>query len=216
VDRCAWADLGLVAYAEALAIQKDAVRRRLSGEIPDTLFLLEHPPVITMGRLAKRRHVVSPRPGVDVVETDRGGDVTFHGPGQLVGYAIVDLVRWGRDVKRYLEALEATMIRAVAAFGIRARRVEGRTGAWVEDRKIAAIGVRVERWTTSHGFALNVSADLGGFDQIVPCGLEGAGVTSVERETGKAADPAAARKAVVEAFGAVFGREMSYGAEARR
>jgi lipoate-protein ligase B len=213
---CAWTELGLVPYAEALAIQKDAVRRRAAAEIPDTLFLLEHPPVITMGKVAKKEHVLAPRPGVEVVETDRGGDVTYHGPGQLVGYPIVDLVALGRDVKRYLELLEETLIRAAAAFGLKADRVPGRTGVWIGDRKLAAIGVRVERWTTSHGFALNVSTDLDAFAQIVPCGLAGLGVTSVERETGRAARPGEARDAVVAAFGAVFGREMIHGAEARR
>ena len=213
---CAWAELGLVPYAEGLAIQKDAVRRRRDGEIPDTLFLLEHPPVITLGKVAKREHVVAPRPGVEVVETDRGGDVTYHGPGQLVGYPIVDLVELGRDVKKYLEKLEETLIRATASLGIRAERSEGRTGVWTAGGKIAAIGVRVERWIASHGFALNVSTDLDAFGQIVPCGLRGAGVTSVERETGRAARPGEVRDAVVAAFGAVFGREMIHGAEARR
>jgi lipoate-protein ligase B len=207
-DECLWRFEGTVRYAEGRVLQKDLVRRRLAGEIPDTLVLLEHPHVITLGKVARREHLLSVHPEVEVVETDRGGDITYHGPGQVVGYPILDLAGHRKDVKWYLDRLEEVMIRTVARWGIRAGRRAGATGAWVGDAKIGAIGVRVERWVTSHGFALNASTDLRYFDLIVPCGLKGLGVTSIAREIGKAVDPVAVRGAVVEEFGAVFGRAM--------
>lgn len=160
--------------------------------------------------MARREHLLSVRPGVEVVETDRGGDVTYHGPGQVVGYPILDLSALRRDVKWYLERLEEVMIRAVARWGIAAERRPGLTGAWVGDRKIGAIGVRVERWVTSHGFALNVCTDLSYFDQIIPCGLAGRGVTSIARETGRAVAPGEVLPALVEEFGRTFGRRMEH------
>jgi lipoyl(octanoyl) transferase len=205
---CAWRDLGRKAYAEALVIQKDAVRRRIAGEIPDTLLLVEHPPTITLGRSAKEEHLLAPGPGVEVLRSDRGGDVTYHGPGQAVGYPIVDLNALRKDVKWYLERIEELMIRVVARWGIAAGRAPGMTGVWVGDRKIGAIGVRLERWVSSHGFALNADVDLDGFAQIVPCGLHGKGVTSIARETGREVDPASLRATLVEVFGDVFGRSM--------
>lgn len=211
---CVWRDLGPTPYAAALALQKETVRRRIAGEVADTLLFVEHPPVITMGKLARREHLLEVRPGTEVVETDRGGDVTWHGPGQLVGYPIVDLQGLRRDVKWYLERLEDVLTSAVAHFGIEARRSEGRTGAWAPGGKIGAIGVRVERWVTSHGFALNVAADLSAFGQIIPCGLPDRRVTSIERETGRRVPLDEARGAVVEAFGRVFGRDMVHEAQA--
>jgi lipoate-protein ligase B len=205
---CHWRFEGTVSYAEGRALQKRLVQRRLAGEIPDTLVLLEHPHVITLGKVARREHLLSVLPEVEVVETDRGGDITYHGPGQVVGYPILDLAGHRKDVKWYLERLEEVMIRTVARWGIRAGRRPGATGAWVGDSKIGAIGVRVERWVTSHGFALNASTDLRYFDLIVPCGLKGLGVTSIARETGKSVDPVEVRGAVVGEFGAVFGRDM--------
>jgi lipoyl(octanoyl) transferase len=182
----------------------------VAGEVPDTLLLLEHPHVVTLGKTARREHLLSIRPGVEVVQTDRGGDVTYHGPGQIVGYPIMDLSRWRRDVKEYLERLEEVLIRTVARWGIAAGRREGMTGAWVGDRKIAAIGVRVERWVTSHGFALNVSTDLSYFEQIIPCGLVGGGVTSIAREAGRPVVPGEVLPALVEEFGLAFGRRMEH------
>ena len=205
---CRWRYVGRLPYAEALALQKETVRRRVAREIPDTLILVEHPPVITLGKMAKREHLVGSRPDVEVVETKRGGDVTFHGPGQIVGYPIIDLTALHQDLKKYLTGLEEVMIRAVARYGIRAGRQEGMTGAWVEDRKIGAIGVRVEKWVTSHGFALNANTDLSGFDLIIPCGLRGKGVTSIARETGREVDLDELRPAVAEIFGEVLGRRM--------
>ncbi len=212
---CRWRFLGTVGYTDALAIQKDLVRRRIGGEIPDTLLLLEHPHVVTLGKVARPEHLLARRPEVEVVRTDRGGDVTYHGPGQVVGYPILDLSALRRDVKWYLERLEEVMIRAVGRFGIRAGRVPGMTGAWAGEGKIGAIGVRVERWVTSHGFALNVGTDLSYFDLIIPCGLRDRGVTSIAEQTGRAVDLGEARRAVVEAFGEVFGRIMEHDDEGR-
>lgn len=208
MPECRWRSLGTLRYAEALAVQKDAVRRRIAGEIPDTLLFVEHPPVITLGKTAKREHLVASRPDVEVVETDRGGDVTYHGPGQVVGYPIVDLASLRRDVKWYLERLEDVLIRTCARYGVGAGRAEGMTGAWVGDAKIAAIGVRVERWVTSHGFALNANTDLSFFDLIIPCGLRGKGVTSLAAEVGRPVDLGELRRALAEVFGEVFERAM--------
>ncbi len=205
---CRWRYAGRLPYAEALALQKETVRRRVAKEIPDTLILVEHPPVITMGKMAKQEHIVGRRDDVEVVTTSRGGDVTYHGPGQIVGYPIVDLTAINLDLKKYLEGLEEVMIRSVAPYGIQAGRTPGMTGAWVGDRKIGAIGVRVEKWVTSHGFALNATTDLGGFDLIIPCGLQGKGVTSIARETGRDVDLDELRRSVAANFGQVFGRRM--------
>jgi lipoate-protein ligase B len=205
---CRWRYAGRLPYGEALALQKETVRRRVAKEIPDTLILVEHPPVITLGKMAKREHLIGSRPDVEVVETPRGGDVTYHGPGQIVGYPIVDLNTSKIDLKKYLHRLEEVMIRAVARYGITAGRQEGMTGAWVGDLKIGAIGVRVEKWVTSHGFALNANNDLGGFDLIIPCGLKGKGVTSIAREIGHEVDLDELRRSVAEIFGEVVGRRM--------
>ncbi|HZE98717.1 MAG TPA: lipoyl(octanoyl) transferase LipB [Planctomycetota bacterium] len=205
---CRWWDAGRLSYADGLALQKETVRRRVAKEIPDTLILLEHPPVITMGKMSKEEHIVGRRDDVEIVKTPRGGDVTYHGPGQVVGYAMLDLTAGKIDLKKYLEGLEEVMIRAVAAHGIQAGRLKGMTGAWVGDRKIGAIGVRVEKWVTSHGFALNATTDLSGFDLIIPCGLHGKGVTSIARETGRDVDLDGLRRSVAAIFGKVFGRRM--------
>ena len=207
---CRWRFAGTVRYAEALSMQKDIVRRRIAGEIPDTLLFVEHPHVITLGRMAKQAHLLARRPDVEVVESDRGGDITYHGPGQVVGYPIVDLNGLKRDVKWYLERLEDVMIRTCARYGVVAARQAGMTGAWVGERKIGAIGVRVEKWVASHGFALNATTDLSYFDLIIPCGLEGKGVTSLALETGRAVDLGRLRGELAEDFGEVLGRRMSH------
>jgi len=209
----AWRYAGRLPYGEALALQKETVRRRVAKEIPDTLLLVEHPPVITLGKMSKREHILASRPDVEVVETPRGGDVTFHGPGQVIGYPILDLTALKQDLKAYLGRLEEVMIRAAARYGVAAGREPGMTGAWVGDRKIGAIGVRVEKWVTSHGFALNANTDLSGFDLIIPCGLKGKGVTSIARETGREVDLDELRRSVVEIFGDVFGRRMIHEGE---
>ncbi len=216
MPECRWRDLGTLPYAEALAVQKDHVRRRIAREIPDTLLFVEHPHVVTLGKTARREHLLAGRPEVEVVETDRGGDVTYHGPGQVVGYPILDLSELRRDVKWYLERLEDVLTRTCARYGVAAGRAEGMTGAWVGGAKIAAIGVRVEKWVASHGFALNANTDLSYFDLIIPCGLRGRAVTSLAKETGRAVDLDPLRRALAEDLGEVFGRTMVHEAEARR
>ena len=178
--------LGRVRYADGLALQERLVRERQAGTIPDTLLLLEHEPVFTLGRNARSENVLFPEEelrarGFDVFEAGRGGDVTYHGPGQVVGYPILDLSPDRRDVHRYVRDLETVMIRTCGDYGIEAARVDGRTGCWVGPEKIGAIGVRIARWVTSHGFALNVANDLTPFQLIVPCGIRDRGVTSLSR-----------------------------------
>jgi lipoate-protein ligase B len=197
-------------YDEAWALQRRLVGERVRGEIPDTLILLEHPPVITLGRSGTHDHLLGSEAeleerGVAFVETDRGGDITFHGPGQIVGYAIVDLDARGRDLHRYLRDLETVLIRALAEFRIRAGRAQGLTGVWVGDTKVAAIGIRVSRWVTHHGFALNVDTDLSYFDLIVPCGIADRRVTSMESLLGHPIDRERVEEALGRAFAEVFG-----------
>jgi len=210
---CLWTDLGRMWYAAALDLQRKMVVERQQGGIPDTLLLLEHPHVITLGRNGRPENLLAGeehlrRAGVGFYPTDRGGDITYHGPGQLVGYPILDLRQWKRDVVAYLRALEQVLIDALAEFAIAAGRAEGMTGVWVEGAKIAALGVHLSRWVTSHGFALNVSTDLSYFQYIVPCGLAGKPVTSIERLLGRAPARDQVIAAVVRQFGRVFGREM--------
>jgi len=212
---CRWRRAGLVPYERALGLQKDLVRRRRAGEIPDTLVLLEHPPVFTLGKMAKIEHLLSTDGRVPVVQTDRGGDVTFHGPGQLVGYPILDLGELRRDVKWYLERLEEVLVGSVGRYGVVAAPKPGLTGAWVGEAKIGAIGVRTERWVTSHGFALNANVELSYFDLIIPCGLVGKRVTSLAKELGRKVDLGELGDAVVEVFGEVFGRDMVHDPEGR-
>jgi lipoyl(octanoyl) transferase len=168
--------LGRMSYGDAFAVQRDLVEKRKRGEIPDQLLFVEHPHVITMGRNGCASNLLASeemlrRAGVEFQETDRGGDVTYHGPGQIVGYPIFDLREWKRDVLAYVRALEQVIIDAIAAFGIAGERVAGATGVWTGGAKIAAIGVHISRWVTSHGFALNVNTDLEYFRYIIPCGL---------------------------------------------
>ena len=205
--------LGLIPYGGALELQQRLVAQRRAGDIPDTLLLLEHPHVITLGTSSHREHVLVDDDearllGIDVVDTGRGGDVTYHGPGQLVGYPILDLKPDRCDLHRYVRDLEEVLIRALATFDIAAGRKEGLTGAWVDDEKIAAIGVRVSSgWITSHGFALNVSTDLSFFGSIVPCGITRFGVTSMTRLLDRAIDMNDVCDAVEHEFGEVFEAE---------
>jgi lipoyl(octanoyl) transferase len=212
---CELVNLGRMGYASALQLQHDLVERRKRGEIPDQLLIVEHPHVITMGRNGHAENLLaSPeileRSGIELHYTDRGGDVTYHGPGQLVGYPIVDLREWKRDVVAYLRALEQVLIEALAVFGIKGVRQPGATGVWVNGAKVAAIGVHISRWVTSHGFALNLDTDLDYFKYIVPCGLTQP-VTSM-RALGFTMGRAAGREAVVTeiagAFARVFGRAI--------
>lgn len=183
--------MGLVPYGPMLTLQESRQQQVAEGLRPDTLFVLQHRAVVTTGRNTAEGHVLVSRAhlaarGVDYFETGRGGDVTYHGPGQLVGYPIVALQPAEQDVRTYVHKLEEVLIRTAADFGVRAERVEGLRGIWVGNNKLAAIGVRMSRWVTLHGFALNVSIDLGDFGLIVPCGLVGRGVTSLAQELGRA------------------------------
>lgn len=183
--------LGRVPYAEGLALQERLRDERLVGKIPDTVLLLEHPDVITFGRSSRPGHAPADeelrRAGYEVFRVNRGGDVTYHGPGQLIGYPILDLEPRGADVHAYLRALEGALIESLADFGIVCGRRSGYTGVWLDERrKIASIGVGMRRWVTMHGFALNVDCDLGRFRPILPCGLEGVEMTSVEKLLGSA------------------------------
>ena len=211
--------LGRVPYTAALDLQRAAARARIGGAIPqDLLILLEHPPVVTLGRTAKSHHLVAAPEflasrGVELHEVERGGDVTFHGPGQLVGYPIVDLKRHKRDLHWYLRQVEESLIRTVGAFGIGGERSDGYTGVWTRGaadgpahppRKIASIGVHARDWVTWHGFALNVATDLRWFDLIIPCGIAGVDMTSIERERGGPVALSAVEAAAARAFGAVF------------
>ena len=189
VLRAHW--LGRVPYADGLRLQARLVEARRRQEISDTLVVLEHPPVITLGRGARREHVLlSPEAlrsrGIEVHESGRGGDVTYHGPGQLVGYPVIALTEEQRDAHAYLRRLEDALLATASDYGIRAGRREGLTGVWVNRHKLASIGVRISTgWITSHGFALNVSTDLSGFTTIVPCGIHGCDVTSIAELTGR-------------------------------
>jgi lipoyl(octanoyl) transferase len=179
--------LGRVPYGDALELQRRLALDRIAGRMPnDRLLLLEHPPVVTLGRTSDAAHVLRPE-GVDLFEVERGGDVTYHGPGQLVGYPILDLTGYRQDLHWYLRTLEQALIEALASLGIGAERHPGFTGVWTAGgkRKIASIGVHVKQWVTWHGFALNVTTDLTAFDRIVPCGIAGVEMTSVAREGGR-------------------------------
>lgn len=205
-----------IAYQVAWQWQQDLVVRRSAGEVPDTLLLLEHPPTITLGRSAHRENVLlSPdalaQQGIELVACDRGGDVTYHAPGQLVGYPILKLANYGRRVLGYLRNLEEVMIRALAHYGVEGERREGLTGVWVGAAKIAAIGVRLSAsGITSHGFALNVAPELRGFQTIIPCGLHGCGITSLEQLLGQAPPMPAIHSLIIAQFAEVFGIAMEH------
>jgi lipoyl(octanoyl) transferase len=203
-------ELGVVTYASGLELQQSLVGERRAGSIPDTLLLLEHPHVITLGTGTHEENILisaedRERSGVELYRAGRGGDVTYHGPGQLVGYPILDLKPDRCDLHRYLRDLEEVLILTLADFGLSGSRREGMTGVWVNDRKLAAIGVRVSSgWITSHGFALNVCTDLSFFDAIVPCGIREYGVGSVAGELGTDIEMKAVETEVVKNFRAVF------------
>jgi len=213
---CTLYRLGCVPYGEALNLQRELVERRRRGEIQDVLLLLEHPSVITLGRNARRDHLLSStetlkKEGIELAETDRGGDITYHGPGQLVGYPILDLSRIRKDVVWYVRTLEEALIRAARDFGFRAGRKEGMTGVWVGQAKVAAIGIHVSRWVTSHGFALNLETDLGYFRHIVPCGITGCPVTSFRELLGAPVDRSLAEERMVQHLSELLGLELRFG-----
>ncbi len=206
--------LGLVEYADGLAAQKLLVEARARGLIPDTLLIIEHPRVITLGRGAKAANILAPREelrrqGFEIWATDRGGDVTYHGPGQIVGYPILDLKPDRKDVRKYVASVEELMIRVARDYGIDARRIAGRTGVWTERGKLGAIGVHISRWVTSHGFAFNVRTDLRDFAAIVPCGIQDASVASLESLLGKVPDPKSVEERFVARAGDVWESEVS-------
>ena len=188
VGTCSLIDLGLTPYEEALTLQRRLAALRAEGQVGDLLLLLQHPPVITLGRAGQKGHLLVPESslavlGIEFLEVERGGDITYHGPGQLVGYPILNLAEHGRDLHRYLRRLEGVLIGTLSTFGITAARWIGRTGVWVAGRKIASIGIHLSRWVTRHGFALNVDMDLAPFELIVPCGIQGVKVTSMAEES---------------------------------
>jgi len=199
---------GILPYRCALALQEMLLDRRLGTE-EDILLLLQHHPVVTLGRGAREDNLLlSPaemaRRGIGLEQAGRGGDVTFHGPGQLVGYPIVDLQPLGRDLHRYLRLLEQTLIDALAGYGIVGERIDGKTGVWVAGEKIASIGVGVRRWISWHGFALNVAANLKGFEAIVPCGLPGVSMTSLERILGRPVPLPEVEEEIIRSFAGIF------------
>jgi len=205
--------LGRVPYAQGLDLQARLVAERQAGRILDTLLLLEHDPVFTLGRNARPEHVLFPEAelrerGFEVFETGRGGDVTYHGPGQVVGYPILDLAPDRCDVHRYVRDLEEVLIRTCLDYGVAAGRVAGLTGAWVGEAKIGAIGVRIARWVTSHGFAFNVGGELEPFGLIVPCGIRGRAVTSLERLLGQPVALDGVMDRLAAHLAAVFGRSL--------
>ncbi len=211
---CEYRYPGRIAYAEALALQQSLHDSRKRNEISDTLLLLEHPHVITLGRAANRANILVDEQTrceqqIELFETGRGGDVTYHGPGQLVGYPIISLAPDAQDVRRYVRNIQEVMIRTARDFGVEAEPRGGEhVGVWVGDDKLAAIGIRISRWVTMHGFALNVTTDLEYFKLIVPCGIQDHGVTSLEKILGTKIEIETVAEAVVRHFGEVFGREM--------
>jgi lipoyl(octanoyl) transferase len=217
LKNCLTFDLGLIAYEEAYALQKRVVAARKAGAIEDVLLFCEHPHVITLGRSGKRENLLASedvlrQKGVEFHATDRGGDITYHGPGQIVGYPILNLGAIRRNVVWYVRMLEEAMIRATAEFGIAAERVTGKTGIWVRtgnsEEKLAAIGVHISRWVTSHGFAYNVSTDLRNFDLIVPCGIADRKATSLEKLLGRNVEEKEVPPRIAKYLGELLGLEL--------
>ena len=202
--------LGRISYAEGLALQERLVDERKAGISGDTLLLLEHDPVVTLGRNARAENLLISEDllkarGIALFDVGRGGDATYHGPGQVVGYPIVEIPEGRRDVHRYVRDLEEVMIRVCGDYGFAGRRILGKSGAFVGENKIGAIGVRISRWVTSHGFAFNVNTNLSGFDLIVPCGLRDQGVTSLSKLLGSEVDRAEVQEKLAARFVEVFG-----------
>tara|TARA_Y100000746_G_scaffold44005_1_gene33442 strand:- start:2425 stop:3066 length:642 start_codon:yes stop_codon:yes gene_type:complete len=198
-------DLGIRSYQEVWDLQKDFQKKRIEKRLDDTLILVEHEPVYTLGKNANKNHLLQSRDrSVNVFDIERGGDITFHGPGQLVGYPIIDLSYYRRSVSWYMRRLEQLAIDVLKDFGISASRIKGLTGVWVGEEKIAAQGVRISRWVTMHGFSLNVNPDLSFYDGIIPCGIFDHGITSMEELLGSAQDMEDVKAMVVEKFNNLF------------
>ncbi|NOX19361.1 MAG: lipoyl(octanoyl) transferase LipB [Chlorobi bacterium] len=202
-------DLGFVDYLQAWELQKDIFNKRLKNEIPDTLLLLEHPNTYTLGKTADRNNLIASdsylnENGFSVYDIDRGGDITYHGPGQLVGYPILNLKNWKEDTHLYLRALEEVVIKTCADYGLETGRKKGLTGVWIDDRKICAMGIKVSRWITMHGFAFNVNTDLSLFNGIIPCGIKDKEVTSLEKEINANLDMNEAKEKLANNFIEVF------------
>ncbi len=216
-EKIVWvADIGLISYEPACVLQRELVEARKAGAIPDVLLLCEHPHVITLGRNGKRENLragerLLAQMRVEFSQSDRGGDITYHGPGQIIGYPILDLAAHRRDIRWYVEQLEEVMIRATADFGLAAHRSDANHGVWLDapggEEKLGALGVHLSRWISSHGFAYNVTTDLRYFDLIVPCGVAGKRATSLERALGRAVPIEEVRERLVAHFATVFGRQ---------
>ncbi len=204
-----YCNIGFIDYNEAWQLQKDVLEARSNNLIEDTLFLLEHNNTYTLGKIADKKHLISSEKflndnKISVYEIDRGGDITYHGPGQIVGYPIISLNDWQKDTHKYLRALEEVIIKTCGSYGLKAERNEKYTGVWVENRKIAAIGIKVKKWVTMHGFAFNVNTDLSLFKGIIPCGIEDKEVTSVKKESGKSIDIEQVKENLLLNFKKVF------------
>jgi lipoate-protein ligase B len=213
MDRFKIYRLGIVNYQNALSLQLSFLEKRMKGEIEDVLLLLQHPPTFTMGSSGKTKHLLLnieeiKKRGIHFETISRGGDVTYHGPGQLVGYLIVDLNKFDRDINQFLRGIEEMIICALSDFHIKAQRIKGLTGVWVNQEKIASIGVGIKKWVTYHGFALNVNTDLSYFDMIVPCGITGAKMTSIKklRSNIEDIDIMEVESSIINAFSSVFNR----------
>ena len=201
LDQIIIKDLGQRPYQEVWAYQKEIQAKRIAGEIEDTLLMVEHEPVYTIGKNANENHLLQSRDqSVDVFNIERGGDITFHGPGQLVGYPILDLSHYKKSISWYMRTLEQIIIDTVSEFGIEAKRIKGLTGVWVGDEKIAALGVRIRRWVTMHGFSINVNTDLTFYDGIIPCGIFDHGITSMEQLLCRPQDMEKVKKVVRSKF----------------
>ncbi len=205
-----YCDLGLVDYKEAWDLQKKIFELRRGNQIPDTFFMLQHPHTYTLGKVADKSNLLSSEEqlkdaGVSVYEIDRGGDITYHGPGQIVGYPIISLSGWKEDTHLYLRSLEEVIILTLSVYGIESGRNPKYTGVWIGDRKIAAIGIKVSRWITMHGFAFNINTDLSFFNGIIPCGIKEKEVTSLQKELGREIDIDEVKNILIEKFTEVFG-----------
>jgi lipoyl(octanoyl) transferase len=210
---CRILNLGVVNYAEGLAIQREMVESRKHNEVSDSLLLVEHSHVITLGRSGNLAHLLASaeilrQQGIDYYESDRGGDITYHGPGQLVAYPIMDLRCWHRDIHLYMRNLEECVMQLLTGYGIQSHRIPGSTGVWVGDEKIAAMGVRTSQWITSHGLALNINTNLSFFSFIIPCGLAKRGVTSLAKLLGRDLAMAEIKEQFCNHFGRIFERTM--------